>query len=125
MSCSSLGWLLARQVSQVKSKRDLLSPFRTRNLNGTERAEATTLRYRSLALGNDPQPKQVPDSRTARSIPPEILRRMRTATLDMRPLELDSTVASTILNIRSRQGEPETDAALARLAALPKVWKIQ
>ena len=51
MSCSSLGWLLARQVSQVKSKRDLLSPFRTRNLNGTERAEATTLRYRSLALG--------------------------------------------------------------------------
>ena len=50
---------------------------------------------------------------------------MRTATLDMRPLELDSTVASTILNIRSRQGEPETDAALARLAALPKVWKIQ
>jgi hypothetical protein len=38
---------------------------------------------------------------------------------------LDSTVASTILNIRSKQGEQEADAALARLAALPEVWKIQ
>jgi hypothetical protein len=57
--------------------------------------------------------------------PQEILRRMRTATLDMRSLELNSPVASTILNIRSKQGEQEADAALARLAALPEVWKIQ
>ena len=55
--------------------------------------------------------------------PLEIYRRMRTATLDMRSLEADSTVASTILDIRAKQGEQEAEAAIARLAALPEVTR--
>ena len=82
---------------------------------------------RSFALGvlHDENKYQTLAQQVHVQSPNEILQRMRTATLDMRPFDLDSNVASMILNIRSKQGEPEADAALARLAALPEVWKIQ
>jgi hypothetical protein len=41
----------------------------------------------------------------------------------MHTFELDSNVASTILNIRDKQGEQEADAAIGRLAALPDITR--
>jgi hypothetical protein len=80
---------------------------------------------RSLALGV-PYDENKYESLAQHVLSPlEIFRRMRTATLGMRSLEADSTVASTILDIRSKQGDQEADAALARLAALSEVWKRQ
>jgi hypothetical protein len=75
---------------------------------------------RRLALGVQYDPNKYRTLAKHVLSPLEILRRIRTA-LDMRSLETYSTVASTILDIRNRQGEQEAEATLQRLAALPEV----
>jgi hypothetical protein len=76
---------------------------------------------RRLALGVQHDPNKYRTLAKHLLSPLEILRRLRTATLDRRSLEPYSTVASTILDIRNRQGEQEAEASLQRLAALPEV----
>jgi hypothetical protein len=75
---------------------------------------------RGVALGVQHDPNKYQTLAQHVLSPEEVLQRMRTATLDM-GAELDSNIASMILDIRSKQGEQEADAAIGRLAALPEV----